>query len=37
MATKRNKRAFEYAKELILEGRVVLDDRDARHDAGMRD
>jgi hypothetical protein len=29
MATKRNKRAFEYAKELILEGRVVLDDRDA--------
>jgi hypothetical protein len=29
MATKLNKRAFEYAQERITEGRVVLDDRDA--------
>src|SRR6202022_4140116 len=28
MATKLNKRAFEYAQERISEGRVVLDDRD---------
>jgi hypothetical protein len=28
MATKLNKRAFEYAKDLIREGRVVLDKRD---------
>ena len=29
VAAKLNKRAFEYAKERIVEGRVVLDDRDA--------
>jgi hypothetical protein len=29
MVVKRNQRAFEYAKDLIREGRVVLDDRDA--------
>jgi hypothetical protein len=29
MATKLNKRAFDYAKELILEDRLVLDDKDA--------
>jgi hypothetical protein len=29
MAIKLNRKAFEYAKELISEGKVVLDDRDA--------
>jgi hypothetical protein len=29
MAAKLNKRAFRYAKELIREGKVVLDERNA--------
>jgi hypothetical protein len=33
MATKLNKRAFEYAQERITEGRVVLDDRDPEQDS----
>jgi hypothetical protein len=28
MAVKRNRRGYDYAKELIAEGRVVLDERD---------
>jgi hypothetical protein len=29
MAVKLNRKAFEYAKELVSEGKVVIDDRDA--------